>query len=116
MTGTSLRDFVSQARQAGRIRFGDLRRLQRDVLPGRVTTREEAELLLTLDRVIRKADRDWNDYLVDAVRDFVVWGMEPTGSLDHEKVGWLMGVLSTPTTKAGHVLAREITRNPLWGR
>ena len=50
------------------------------------------------------------------VRDFVVWGMEPTGSLDQEKVEWLMGVLSKPTTKAGHALAREITRNPLWCR
>jgi hypothetical protein len=116
MTSSSLREFVSHTREAGCIRFADLRRLQRDILPGRIATREEAELLLTLDRVIRKADRDWKDYLVGAVRDFVVFGMEPTGSLDHEKVEWLMGVLSKPTTKAGHALAREITGNPAWWR
>jgi len=113
MTGTSLRDFVSQTRQAGRIRFGDLRRLQRDILPGRVTTREEAELLLALDRAIRKADRDWNDYLIEAVRDFVVWGMEPVGSVDDEKAEWLMTALAKPVTKAGRSLAREITGNLL---
>ena len=38
MQTTSLREFVSHARQAGRIRFGDLRRLQRDILPARLTT------------------------------------------------------------------------------
>jgi hypothetical protein len=116
MSSSSLREFVSHTREAGRIGFGDLRRLQRDILPDRITTREEAELLLTLDRVVRKADRDWNDYLVGAVRNFVVWGMEPAGSLDDGKVEWLMSVLSKPTTKAGHALAREITGNPLWWR
>ena len=58
MHTTSLRAFVSHARQAGRIRFGDVRRLQRDVLPARLTTREEAETLIALDRSIIRADPD----------------------------------------------------------
>jgi len=34
MSGTSLRDFVSRAVEHKRIRFGDLRRLQRDIPSG----------------------------------------------------------------------------------
>ena len=38
---TTLRDFVLNAVEMNRIRFADLRRLQRDILPYRITTREE---------------------------------------------------------------------------
>ncbi len=85
MHSTSLCDFVSHARQAGRIRFGDLRRLQRNILPARLTTREEAEALIALDRGVQRADPDWTNYLVGAVRDFVVWGLPPIGSVDRDK-------------------------------
>ena len=81
MNSPSLRQFVDHALESRRIRFGDLQRLRRDVLPGRVASREDAELLLCLDRSIRTADRDWGDYLVAAVRDFVIWGMEPVGAV-----------------------------------
>ena len=64
MHSTSLRDFVTHARQTGRIRFGDLRRLQRDILPARLTTRDEAEALIALDHSVTKADPDWTNYLV----------------------------------------------------
>jgi hypothetical protein len=73
----------------GRIGFGDLKRLQRDVLPARITTREEAELLLFLDAAVQKADRDWPPYLTATVRGFCDLGAAPgrgrgprQGSLD----------------------------------
>ena len=56
MNSPSLREFVTDALEARRIRFGDLRRLQRDVLPARLATREEAEMLVDLDRSVRTAD------------------------------------------------------------
>jgi hypothetical protein len=49
MSGTSLRDFVLRAVEHKRKRFGDLRRLQRDILPARITTREQAKVLIALD-------------------------------------------------------------------
>ena len=52
MSGTPLQDFVCRALEHKRISFGDLRRLQRDILPDRITTREEAEILLALDRSV----------------------------------------------------------------
>ena len=51
--GTStLRQFVSRALAGKRISFGDLQRLQRDVLPGGLTSREEAEALMALDQAV----------------------------------------------------------------
>jgi hypothetical protein len=55
-----------------------MRCLQRDVLPARITTCEQAEVLIALDRELQSADPDWRDYLVLTVRDFVVWGLGPS--------------------------------------
>jgi hypothetical protein len=112
MASTSLRRFVEQVTEAGRIRFGDLRRLQRDMLPSRITSREEAELLISLDRAVRKFDRDWNDYFVSAVRDFAVWGLAPIGQVDRDKAEWLLAALSIGgITRRGRMIAREIVQD-----
>ena len=74
---TTLRDFVLNAVEMNRIRFADLRRLQRDILPYHITRREEVEMLLSLDATVERADRDWRNYLVPAVAQFAVWGLEP---------------------------------------
>ena len=84
---STLRDFANAAFQSKRIRFGDLRRLKRDILPARITTREEAEVLISLDAVVEKADREWRSYLIGTVRDFVVWGLSPVGRVDRAKGG-----------------------------
>ena len=58
---TSLRDFVTKALERDRISFGDLRRLQRNVLPHGLLTREQAEVLIALDHTItRTGDRRRN--------------------------------------------------------
>lgn len=67
MSSTTLRDFVLNAVEMNRIRFADLRRLQRDILPYRITTAQEAEMLLSLDATVERADLDWREYLVPAV-------------------------------------------------
>jgi len=109
MNSPSLREFVDHALETRRIRFGDLRRLQRDILPARITSREEAQMLIGLDRAVRNADRDWSDYLVVTVRDFAIWGLAPFGIIDHDKAEWLMAALADGgITKTGRILAREV--------
>jgi hypothetical protein len=107
---TSLRDFVCRALERKRISFGDLRRLQRDILPARITTREEAEILLALDKAVDRADRGWRDYLVKAVRDFVIWGSPPAGHIDADKAKWMMITLSGSSPNTARALTREIVR------
>jgi hypothetical protein len=108
---STLRDFASAASQSKRIRFGDLRRLKRDILPARITTREEVEVLIALDAVIERADREWRSYLIATVRDFVVWGLSLVGRVDRQKAEWLVAVLSSGVArKTARILAHEVAR------
>ena len=68
-------------------------------------------MLIALDRAVKAADRDWSDYLVTAVRDFVIWGLPPAGVLDREKADWLLATLSNGgLTKNGRTIFREVSR------
>jgi len=106
-----LREFASKALEAKRIRFADLRRLQRDVLPCRITNRVEAEVLLALDGTVDRADRDWTDYVVPAVVEFAIWGLEPVGRIDQDKAVWLAEAASTARPKSAAAIMREVRRH-----
>ena len=103
-----LRDFVLSAVEMNRIRYADLRRLQRSILPCRITTQEEAEMLLSLDATVERADRDWRQYLVPAVAQFVVWGMEPVGRVDQAKADWLLEALELAPPKTSSAIIRHV--------
>ena len=106
----SLHEFASKAVEAKRIRFADLRRLRRDVLPLRITSREEAEVLLALDGTVDRADRDWVEYVVPAVAQFTIWGLEPAGRIDEDKAAWLVEAASTARPKSAAAIVREVVR------
>jgi hypothetical protein len=73
--------------------------------------REEAEVLIALDGMIEKADRDWRACLIGIVRDFVVWGLRPVGRVDREKAEWLIVTLSSGVArKTARIIVREIVR------
>ena len=108
MSTTTLRDFILNAVEMNRIRFADLRRLQRNILPHRITTQEEAEMLLSLDATVERADRDWREYLVPAVAQFVVWGLEPVGRVDQGKADWLLEALALAPPKTASAIIRHI--------
>ena len=111
MINSSLQGFVKKVQKAGRISFGDVKRLQRDILPDGISSRDEAELLLTLDRIVSRADRSFADWLVAMMVDFVVWGTRPTGIVDTETAAWLTPFLAGQgTTEAMRRLARQLGR------
>ena len=107
----SLRAFVSKALERNRISFGDLRRLQRTVLPHGLLTREQAEVLIALDHTITRTDKAWAGYLVAALTDFVVWRSSSPGRVEPETAAWLVASLSCgrPTRTTG-MIARAIVR------
>src|SRR5215210_3781756 len=111
MNSSSLSQFVRTALVDKRIRFADLRRLQRDVLPDGPSTRDEAEALLALDQVVQRADRAWPDYLASAIKEFVLSGSTPPGSVDGETAEWLIAALSCCRAKTALAVAREIVRD-----
>src|SRR5215203_350200 len=109
MINSSLQAFASSVQKAGRISFGDVQRLQRDIMQDGISSREEAEILLTLDQIVSRADRAFADWLVAMMVDFVVWGLRPTGTVDAETAAWLTPFLvGQRTTKTMRRLAREV--------
>src|SRR5215203_6706173 len=109
MINSSLQAFANKVQAAGRISFGDVKRLQRDILPDGISSREEAELLLTLEQTVGQADRAFADWLVAMMVDFVVWGLRPTGTVDAVTAAWLTPFLvGQRTTKTMLRLAREL--------
>src|SRR5215207_10999642 len=108
MINSALQTFASKVQRAGRISFGDVKRLQRDILPDGISSRDEAELLLTLEQSVERADRAFSEWLAITVVDFVVWGMRPTGTVDAETAAWLSPFLVGQRTKTMRRLAREL--------
>ena len=100
--------FAQKVSANGRLLFADLRRLQRDILPEGITTRAEAEVLLSLDHIPR-LDGAWGPYVADAVARFAVSRSEPP-SLDRETETWLMGSLQAAQPRTAAAIVRAIAR------
>jgi hypothetical protein len=113
MNKLSLSEFASKVRAKNRICFGDVQRVQRTILGDGIGSREEAELLIDLDRQVSRADPAWQRWLVATLVDFVVWAERPTGIMDEEEANWLAAALTGnggQPTKTGRLIAREVAR------
>ena len=113
MDTTPLCVFVSKVTASNRIVFGDLRRLQRDVLPTGPTTREEIETLLSLDS-LGNVDEDWPGYLVTTVGDLVLSTSDPSGSVDADTAAWLVTALSHARPRSAAAIVRAILSEALY--
>ena len=107
MDTTPLRAFASKARASNRLLYGDLRRLQRDVLPAGAMTREEIELLLSLDGLDR-LDDGWPGYLATRVSEFVLSTSDPPGVIEGEVAAWLVTALSGTRSKTAAAVVRSL--------
>ena len=105
MDNTSLDLFVSNVLTRKRLRFGDLRRLQRDILPSGPTTRSDTEALIALDQAVERADPTWARYLTKVVTEFVV---VDGGSVDQDAAAWLVAILSCARPKTAAAIVREV--------
>ena len=109
MINPRLEKFVGRALLTRRVGFGDLRRLQRDVLPEGFKNREQVEALLALDPHLERADALWVPFLATASRTFVE--ERTAGPADPEAALWLAGALAKASPRAARVIAREVTRD-----
>jgi len=111
MIQISVEQFCNHAVSAGAIAPEDLVALKREVLPDGITCREEADLLIALERAV-PASEGFADFLVAMVVDYVVWGERSTGYVDRETAGWLAASLSgrAGPSPVGARIAQEIVR------
>ena len=107
MIKNSLRAFVNRVVEHKRISAEDVKELRRDILSGGLICREEADMLLALDRVVTPADGSWAEFLVSAIVEFAVWTSRPSGYIDADTARWLVATLS-----AGHARPRTPPASP----
>jgi hypothetical protein len=106
MIKISLHGFVDRVMEKREISGDDVKALQRDIFADGIVSREEADVLIALDRAVAKADPTWADFLVRAVVDFAVWTARPTGYIDQDGARWLTQSLSCgagPTETAARI-------------
>jgi hypothetical protein len=111
MTMISVQQFCNHAVSAGTISDEDLSVLKREVLPEGLLSRDDADLLIALERAVIGSDA-FADFLVASVVDFAVWGLRPTGYIDREVAAWLAGSLTgrDGPSAVGARIAMEIVR------
>ena len=112
MINVSLQDFCNHAVAAAGITAADVQGLLRDVLPDGIAHRDEADMLIALDRAVPAADAAFGDALVALVVDFAVWGERPSGYVDRAVAAWLAASLTgcAGPTPAGARIAMEVVR------
>jgi hypothetical protein len=93
----ALESFVNSTMGRGEISRADVNALRRDVLPNGVETRDEADVLIALDRALHEKDDSWSAYMLQTVVDFVVWSSRPTGRVDRDTAEWLIASLGCGT-------------------
>ncbi|MCJ2082896.1 hypothetical protein [Methylobacterium sp. J-090] len=112
MINHSLQLFCNRTVAAGRITVADTQALMRDVLSDGLTHRDEADMLIALDRAVPQIDPAFRLYLTAAIVDFTVWGERPTGTIDSDTARWLAASLRNgtgPTFLAGQI-AQAVVR------
>ena len=111
MTKISVQQFCNHAVSAGTISDEDLLVLKREVLADGFMSREEADLLIALERAVIGTNA-FADFLVASVVDFAVWGTRPTGYIDRDVAAWLAASLSgrDGPSPVGTRIAMEVVR------
>ncbi|HEV2557667.1 MAG TPA: hypothetical protein VGU45_03480 [Microvirga sp.] len=98
---SSLPQFVQRVSAARRLNFGDLRRLQRDVLPDGPRCRTDVEALILLDASLDRFEAGWTAYLLGAVQAFVE-GNRGAGT------AWFGVLLERAKPKTAAAIARAV--------
>ncbi|MBX9933136.1 MAG: hypothetical protein K2Y56_16625 [Methylobacterium sp.] len=106
MVNSSLQLFCNRIVAAGRITHRDVRELAEDILADGIACRDDADLLIALDRAVCHEAVGFADLVVALVVDFAVWGERPTGYVDTDIARWLaasLGAGSGPSPVAARI-------------
>ena len=104
--------------QSGEIRPEDIAHLRRDVLAAGPISPDEAEALFALETSAARKCAEWTEFFVEALTDYVIWGLRPTGVVNESQGEWLIARADAAASLNAlallvNVLA-EAHRVPLW--
>ena len=81
-------------------------------------SREEAEALFALERAATPKIPDWDCFFVEAITDYCVWDLRPTGVVNEAQGEWLIQAAdgaATPNAFAVLVNVLDVAhRVPMW--
>lgn len=86
-------EFANIARQAAadrKISDDEVRALRGSGWADGKMTREEAEIVFATQHAIENPSREWSDFFVEAIQNFVLNGTEPKGFASAEEAQWLI--------------------------
>lgn len=91
----ALNELAERMKAAGTISAEDTLALRREMWPDGRIDLDEAELVFALNDSVGQTAREWTDFFVEALCDFVVCQQAPKGYVDDSKAGWLTARIST---------------------
>jgi len=92
----SFSDMADGLRNGGSISAEDVLAVRRSVWADGSVSPAEAETIFELNSLAKERSRDWVDFFVEAITEFVVNQQEPRGYVDQAQADWLWPA-STPT-------------------
>jgi hypothetical protein len=112
MSTGRLQDFATSVVARGQVTFGDVRRLQRDYLPGGITNGDDAETLVALSGRLVRADKAWAQWVVAALARWLASRERSDASLQEAAKAWLesLPAVSPAPTRLGRRIGRQIRR------
>jgi hypothetical protein len=87
-------DAVEEIICRGSIKDGDVGRLSRSLREDGTIEQHEAEQLLAINKSCPVQGPAWREFFVEAVTDYLVRQLEPTGYVTAEKAHWLVSQIS----------------------
>ncbi|MEI9850693.1 MAG: hypothetical protein WDN24_07340 [Sphingomonas sp.] len=87
---TALNELAERLKAAGTLTADDVLALRRQVWPDGRIDAGEAELVFALNDAVRQPPREWVDFFVEALCEYVVRQQAPSGYVDDAKAEWLV--------------------------
>ena len=110
MISTKLHSFIDRVIDNKKITIEDMALLINDILVDGVASRQEADALIALDRIV-DVPETWGDYIVPVIVDYVVWDSRPTGYVPADVCHWLINSLEVgELTETAARIAGEVVR------
>ena len=105
-----LSSHLARLAEKGRIDAGDVFDLRQSIFADGVVCKDEAVALFALNTNCADKCREWDEFFVEALTDFIVDHVEPSGYVSEKQAGWLISAVSRGQTVASRAELELLVR------